>query len=61
MAVTCSPAALWALYKVHILVLDHYSYLRYPIFCETHSVTREKFLFFLRQLLRLWNFWYVLE
>lgn len=40
-----SPSALWALHKVHILVLDHYSYLRYHIYCLrlcTHSATREK-------------------
>lgn len=35
MAVTGSPAALWALYKVHILALDHYSYLRYHVYCLT--------------------------
>lgn len=65
MGVTYSLVGLWFLWKVLILALAHYSYLRCHcyLFSKTlpHSITREKFLFSLRQLLHLRNFWYVLE
>lgn len=47
MAVTGS-SALWALCKVHVLVLDHYSYLRYHVYCLTlyHILQPGKILVF---------------
>lgn len=62
-AATGSPMGLWLLWKGHVLaqaitVLSDVAVLRSQTL--PHSVTRGKFLFSLRQLLHLRNFWYVL-